>query len=211
MRTKDEKLAHKYNIPYVETISVQGIGAFLRTVPVYEEIAELIKKHSSKAMVMNFANPAGPLVTYLHKKGIKNAIGICNNPMAYTSSIADIFRVSESSVSMDWKGLNHFAVADKIYINGENVLPSIVKKVRLGEYHLPFSYQLLEDVELGMSSYFQWYFHSDKKMQELQKQKLSRGEEAKKLEKELLNIYSQSNTIEMPELLKKEEVLNVRK
>lgn len=75
MRIEDEKLAHKYRIPHVETVSVPGLGAFLRTVPVYDEVADLIKEYAPDARIMNFANPAGPLTTYLHRIGLTNAMG----------------------------------------------------------------------------------------------------------------------------------------
>jgi hypothetical protein len=45
-------------------------------------------------------------------------------------------------------------------------------------------------------------------MEELLEKEKSRGEEVKELEKELLEIYSKPETIEMPELLKKEAGLS---
>jgi 6-phospho-beta-glucosidase len=203
MRIEDEKLAHKYHIPYVETVSVPGLGAFLRTVPVYNEIASLIKEYAPNARIMNFANPAGPLTTYLHRIGLTNTVGVCNVPVSYVSSVAEIFDVPEESVSMSWKGLNHFAAADEVLIDGKNVLPELAEKASLGEYYFPFSFQVLEDTKLGLSPYFQWYLHSDERMEELLEKEKSRGEEVKELEKELLEIYSKPETIEMPELLKK--------
>lgn len=203
MRIEDEKLAHKYRIPYVETVSVPGLGAFLRTVPVYDEIADLIKEHASDARIMNFANPAGPLTTYLHRIGLTNTVGVCNVPVSYVSSVAEIFDVPEESVSMNWKGVNHFAAADEVLIDGKDVLPELAEKAALGEYYFPFSLQVLKDTRLGLSPYFQWYLHSDERIEELLDKEKSRGEEVKELEKELLNIYSQPETIEMPELLKK--------
>lgn len=99
--------------------------------------------------------------------------------------------------------MNHFATAGEVLIDGKDVLPELAEKAALGECYFPFSLQVLKDTRLGLSPYFQWYLQSDERMEELLDKEKSRGQEVRELEKDLLNIYSQPETIEMPELLKK--------
>lgn len=202
MRMKDEEIARKYSIPYVETLTVPGLGAFLRTVPVYNEIADLIKEYSPNAKIMNFANPAGPLTAYLHKIGLTNAVGVCNIPVGNIARIAEAFNVAEDDVSMNWKGLNHFAVADRVIIKGNDVTTELINKLINGDIELPFSSQLLADINLLISPYYQYYFHSDERLEELLNNDKTRGQEVKGIEDELLSIYADPQTVEMPELLK---------
>ena len=41
MRIEDEAIALRHQLPFVETVTVPGLGAFLRSVPIYETIADL--------------------------------------------------------------------------------------------------------------------------------------------------------------------------
>ncbi len=202
MRIKDEQIAKKYDIPFVETLTVPGLGAFLRTVPVYDEIADLVKKHSPNARIMNFANPAGPLTAYLHRVGLSNAVGVCNIPKGNIANIAKLFNVNEEEVSMNWKGLNHFAVADEIIVNEKNVTAEVINGLIDGEMESPFTARLLEDLKLLISPYYQYYFHSDDLIDKLLKKDKTRGQEVKQIEEELLSVYVNPTTVAMPELLK---------
>lgn len=202
MRIKDEKIAKKYRLPFVETMTVPGLAAFLRTVPVYDEIAKLIKEHSPEARIMNFANPAGPLTAYLHDLGITQTVGVCNIPKGNIANIAELFDATEEDVSMNWKGLNHFAVADKVIVKGKDVTKDLMNKMINGKMETPFSTMLLKDLDLLISPYYQYYFHSNEVLGQLLEKEKTRGEEVKEIENSLLSIYDNPDTVVMPELLK---------
>lgn len=202
MRTVDEELARKYQIPFVETVSIPGLGAFLRSVPVYDEIAELIQEHAPEAMVMNFSNPAGALTAYLHAKGITQAVGVCNSPIGFASTIAELLGVPSESVWMNWKGLNHLTVVDQLLVDGKDVMAKVIERAPEWSGGFPFSRHVIEDTGVGLSSYFQYYFHSGRRMRELLERVVSRGQEVIDLEKKLLAEYARPDTIAIPDLLK---------
>lgn len=202
MRMVDEQLAHKYRIPYVETVSIPGLGAFLRSVPVYNKIAQLIKEHAPEAFVMNFSNPAGPLTEYLHSIGITRAVGVCNGPIGFATQIAEQFGVSEESVWMNLKGLNHLWVIDELLVNGKNVTAEVIENTSEFSHGFPFSRNVINDTGLGLSSYFQYYFHGGKCIQELLSRKTTRGQEVTALEEKLLAEYADPDTVAIPDLLK---------
>ncbi|MFD1675925.1 hypothetical protein [Alicyclobacillus fodiniaquatilis] len=202
MRTLDEELARKYHIPFVETVSIPGLGAFLRSVPVYDEIADLIKDHAPNAMVMNFSNPAGALTAYLHAKGITQAVGVCNSPIGFASTVAELLNVPSESVWMNWKGLNHLTVVDQLLVDGKDVMTEVIEKASEWSSGFPFSRSVIDDTGLGLSSYFQYYFHSGRRMRELLEKTVSRGQEVIDLERKLLTEYARQNTVSIPDLLK---------
>jgi 6-phospho-beta-glucosidase len=201
MRTVDEELARKHHIPFVETVSIPGLGAFLRSIPVYDEIVELIRNHAPNATVMNFANPAGVLTAYLHAKGISQTVGVCNSPIGFVSTVADLLGIEGESIWMNWKGLNHLTVVDQLLVNGENVISEVIRKAPEWSPGFPFSRHVLDDTGLGLSTYFQYYFHSGKIMKKLLADKSSRGQEVILLEKELLAKYAHPDTVSIPDLL----------
>lgn len=202
-RISDEKIGLKYRIPFVETVSVCGLGTFLRSIKIYEEIADLIHRYAPNAHVMNFANPAGPLTEYLHRLGISNAVGVCNVPVILSKHLSSLYEIPESDFFMQTRGLNHLTVTDAIYIDGKNIIPDVLNRVVPEKFPFPFTENVLHAFPAIFNPYLQYYWHGEKLMAQLLSEPKTRGEEVLEIEQSLLDLYQEESVIEVPDLLKK--------
>ncbi len=201
-RISDEKIGLKYRIPFVETVSVCGLGTFLRSISIYEEIADLILRYAPHSRVMNFANPAGPLTEYLLRLGVPNAVGVCNVPIILAKHLSSLFDVPETAFYMKTRGLNHLTVTDAVYLDGKNVLNDALNRFVPLKFPVPFSENVIHAFPAIFNPYLQYYWHAEKIMQELLTAPKTRGEEVLDIEHELLQLYGDLTLNEVPDLLK---------
>jgi 6-phospho-beta-glucosidase len=203
MRIADEGLALRHHIPFVETVSVPGLGAFLRSVPVYDRVAELVRRRAPGAWVINFTNPAGVMTQYLRALGI-DAVGVCNSPLFFVQAAAGILQADPDRLFMDWKGLNHLTVVSNMSVGGQpaNRLPDVLAKLEPWSHAAPFSAEVLSDLGLGLNTYWQYYFHGGRRLRELESRTESRGQQVLALERQLLDLYARPETDTVPDLLK---------
>lgn len=201
-RINDEKIGLKYRIPFVETVSVCGLGTFLRSISIYEEIAGLIKQYAPHARVMNFANPAGPLTEYLLRLGISNAVGVCNVPIILAKHLSTLYKAPESAFYMQTRGLNHLTVTDAVYLDGHNVLPDALDRFVPNKFPVPFTENVIHAFPAIFNPYFQYYWHAEKILAKLLQEPQTRGEEVLDIEHALLSLYGNPKITEVPDLLK---------
>ncbi len=202
MRIEDEAIALRHAVPFVETVTVPGLGAFLRSVPIYETLADLIRRRAPTAQVMNFTNPAGAMTQFLQALDV-NAVGVCNSPLFFIKAAAEVLGVDAGDVVMDWKGLNHLTFVSTITAGSSatNRLPEVLGQARPWSSGFPFSEGVLKDLDLGINGYLQYYFHARRRLRELQDRKASRGQQVLALEQELMSLYARPDVDTVPELL----------
>lgn len=200
-RIEDEKLGRKYKLPFTETVSVCGFATYLRTYPEIVKLADQIKKYSPNAWVLNFTNPAGMLSETFYRLGIKNVIGVCNVSEKLKDFIAEKLQVARTDIFMNWRGLNHMTFVDKVYVHGKDLFGDILYNYDFGEQKLPFSKELVLDLNLLPNQYLQYYYLKDRIVENLLKQEKNRSEIVLDIEKELLEIFTTAS--EIPDQLKK--------
>lgn len=200
-RIQDDLLGKKYKIPFVETISICGFAAFLRTYYEFEKISKIIRDKAPDAWVMNFTNPSGQLTETLYRLGIKKVVGVCNAWITMKKTISKITALEESRFFMNWKGLNHLTFIDAIYYKGKNILPDVLNKVCDNHPGFPAGVQLARELNVIPNGYLQYYYNRKKIVDKLQKQDKVRAQIVKEIDTDLLDIYKNANSI--PKELKK--------
>ena len=200
-RINDDKIGLKHKIPFVETVSVCGLASFLRTYYQMEIIAELVKKHSPDAWIMNFSNPSGALTEALYKLGCNKVVGICNAAMGMLSTIAKELDADASDIFMNWRGINHLTFVDRIMYKGENIYDSIVEKAdgNIGDFPKSF----IQSIGYIPNSYIKYIYLKEKMIEELQNSSKTRAEEVYEVNAGLLKLYKDETLDRLPEDLKK--------
>ncbi|MDR0426724.1 MAG: 6-phospho-beta-glucosidase [Clostridiales bacterium] len=193
MRVLDEKIPLKYNLIGQETCGIGGFMKAYRTIPVLFAIADEIKKHAPDAYLINFTNPSGLVAQALNAKEIKS-VGLCNCPFAMRRSVLSALCLADAQI--DYVGLNHFAWITAIRHNGKDYLEEAIKSGIHSEAmkNIPangFSAELLQTVGGIPSTYMEYYYYPQKKLETLLKEPLSRGEVCQKLEETLLKQYQE--------------------
>lgn len=197
-RIQDDKIGMAYKIPFVETVSVCGLASFLRTYYQMEIIAKLVKEHAPKAWVMNFSNPSGALTEALHQLGCEKVIGVCNGATGLLRDIAKILDAQPNQLFINWRGLNHLTVVDRIIYKGEDVFEKVIRP--LGEDYT-FSYELMKSLGFIPNHYLQYNYFKEDMVRTLQEAKHTRAEEVQKLNAQIFELYKDKTLDTLPDKL----------
>lgn len=114
-----------------DTVGPGGLVRALRTIPMYVEIAEAIKKYAPKAWVINYTNPMTLCTRTLYKvfPEIK-AFGCCHEVFgtqkvlaAALKEVKGIEGVQREEINVNVLGINHFTWLDKASYKGMDLMP----------------------------------------------------------------------------------------
>jgi len=202
-RILDEKIPLEYGMIGQETCGIGGFFKALRTIPVLFEIADTIKELSPDAYMINFTNPSGIIAEALKYKDIKS-IGLCNCPYAMERSVKDAMGLPDAEI--EYVGLNHLSWITAIRHGGKDYIQEALNSgiQSRAMKNIPangFSPEVLTTVGAIPSTYLEYYYFRQEKLEKLKSETLSRGEVCLKLEEELLKKYQDPNlNVKPPEL-----------
>ncbi len=117
--------------PVGDTTGPGGILRAIRTIPMYQDIAESIKKYSPNAWVINYTNPMSLCVKTLYEvyPEIK-AIGCCHEVFGTQHLLAnmceEVFgkeKIKREEIEVSVLGINHFTWLNSAKYNGEDLFP----------------------------------------------------------------------------------------
>ncbi|MBD0382672.1 6-phospho-beta-glucosidase [Paenibacillus sedimenti] len=203
-RVLDETIPLKYNLIGQETCGIGGFFKAMRTIPVMLHIAQRMKELCPDAWLINFSNPAGIITeALLNHSGVK-MLGLCNVPFNMFKSIRETLQAEHASFT--YVGLNHLSWITAIEQDGKDYLKTALEMGLNSEAmkNIPssgFSKELVQMAGAIPSSYLEYYYFKDKKLNLLKESELTRGEKCMQIEEELLNIYSDSQLHTKPDLL----------
>lgn len=203
-RILDEKIPLKYNLIGQETCGIGGFFKAMRTIPVMLGIAQRMKELCPDAWLINFSNPAGILTEALLNHSEINMLGLCNVPFNMFKSIRETLQLDHPEIT--YLGLNHLSWITAIEQDGQDYLKQALEMGLNSEAmkNIPssgFSRELIQMVGAIPSSYLEYYYFKNKKLDLLRSSELSRGEKCVQIEEELLQIYSDAALHTKPELL----------
>lgn len=203
-RILDEKIPLKYNLIGQETCGIGGFFKALRTIPQILHIAERMNVLCPNAFLINFSNPSGIITqAILNHTNIK-MIGLCNVPYNMFKSIKETLKLDKADI--EYVGLNHLSWITSIKSDDKDYLKVALEMGLNSEAmkNIPssgFSKELIQLVGAIPSSYMEYYYFKDKKLNLLKESELTRGEKCMLIEEELLAIYSEPDRSAVPELL----------
>lgn len=213
-RIKDERIPFYYGVLGQETNGAGGIFKALRTIPVILDIVEDMKELCPNAWLINFTNPSGMVTEAIVRYGKwEKVIGLCNIPVISTKEEPELINQTLDNLVYQFAGLNHFhwhKVFDK---DGNNMTNEILIKMNEEGAGTPknifsvpfFSEQLdvMDSIPCGYHRYF--YRHEEMLAHGLEEFHSvgTRGEQVKKTESELFELYKNPNLKEKPEQLSK--------
>lgn len=208
-RHEDILLGHRHGIIGQETVGVGGFAKALRTIPFIQKIIDTMHMVCPDAWLINFTNPVSIITEYLSRytKGIK-WVGLCNFPVNITKSIAKELNSSDSQISFDYYGLNHFSWINNIKLNGENVTQKVISRTKEMKRmkNIPaeqFSPELLDDLQMIPNYYLLYYYNTIEVLAKKLKAGKTRAEEVMEVEEELLKQYSNVELCTKPASLEK--------
>ncbi len=205
-RVLDEKIPLKYNLIGQETNGIGGFFKGLRTIPVILEITKKMEKLCPDAWLINFSNPAGMITDAVLNHSKIKMLGLCNVPLNMIDSLKK--RLGLQSAQVEYVGLNHLSWVTSIVSDGKDYLQTAIKEGINSEAmkNIPasgFTPELIKTVGAIPSSYLEYYYYKDHKLENAKNAEKCRGEVCMGIEENLLEIYSDSEVHVKPELLGK--------
>jgi 6-phospho-beta-glucosidase len=205
-RIVDEKIPLKYDLIGQETCGIGGFFKAMRTVPVMMEIARRMEALCPEAWLINFSNPAGIVTHALLNHSNIRAMGLCNVPINMIDSVRKKMELPKAEV--EYFGLNHLTYITAIRDGGKDFLQEAIRSGVTSDAmkNIPatgFPPEVVEAVGAIPSSYLEYYYFPDEKLQKVKEAEKTRGEVCVGIEEELLEMYRNAELHEKPALLSK--------
>lgn len=206
-RIKDEKIPLQFDLLGQETTGAGGFANGLRTVPKVVEIAKTVESVAPDCWFLNFTNPSGMVTQAIMDNTNLKTMGLCNEPINMLDVVSELLDGKE--YDYEFIGLNHLCWITAISVGGLDVIDEFYKGGFDSTANLKNIPEAKYDKELlratgGLpTGYLKYFYFKDKQLQKQKEEELSRGEVCKQIEKELLDIYSDTSVTEKPEQLSK--------
>ena len=201
-RIKDERIPFSYGMLGQETNGAGGMFKALRTIPVILSIVEDMKELCPDAWLINFTNPSGMVTEAVMKYGKwEKVIGLCNVPVGAMLKEPQMIGKTLDDLTYSFAGINHFhwhRVKDE---NGNDVTKQIINAMfdpnvddgtPANIFDVKFFKEQLLQMNLIPCGYHRYYYRE----QEMLAHGLeeyngigTRGQQVKKIEHELFELY----------------------
>lgn len=204
-RHLDESIPKKYDLIGQETTGIGGFFKAQRTIPVIKHICDRIEAICPDAWLINFTNPSGIITEFvLNNTNVKN-IGLCNVPI---DMIDDVKEITGDDSKITYVGLNHLSWITSIKKDGKELLPGLIEsgfspKVMANIKDDGFSMDCLKTIQAIPSSYLQYYYCREAKLQHQRESDKTRAQVCMDIEEQLLEIYQNKEIVTKPALLDK--------
>ena len=218
-RIKDERIPLSYGMLGQETNGAGGMFKALRTIPVILDIVEDMKELCPDAWLINFTNPSGMVTEAVMRYGKwDRVIGLCNVPVGAMMKEPKMINKSLGELRYKFAGLNHFhwhkifdnttdnditqKVIDAIY--NPNVDDGTPKNI----FNVKFFKEQLQQMNMIPCGYHRYYYRQEEMLahalEEYHDENVgTRGQQVKKTETELFELYKDPNLNYKPEQLTK--------
>ena len=204
-RYLDESIPKKYNLIGQETSGIGGMFKALRTIPVIKHICDRIEAICPDAWLINFTNPSGIITEFvLNNTNVKN-IGLCNVPI---DMLDDIKETTGPDVDITYVGLNHLSWVTSIKKDGKELITDMINqgykaKVMANIQDDGIGLDCLKAVNAIPSSYLQYYYCREAKLQHQRDDEKTRAQVCMEIEEQLLKMYQDEELCVKPALLDK--------
>ncbi len=204
-RYLDESIPKKYNLIGQETTGIGGMFKALRTIPVIKHICDRIEAICPNAWLINFTNPSGIITEFvLNNTNVKN-IGLCNVPI---DMLDDIKETTGPNVDITYVGLNHLSWVTSIKQDGKELITDMINqgykaKVMANIQDDGIGLDCLKAVNAIPSSYLQYYYCREAKLQHQRDDEKTRAQVCMEIEEQLLEMYQDEKLCVKPALLDK--------
>ncbi|MCQ2484394.1 MAG: 6-phospho-beta-glucosidase [Clostridia bacterium] len=204
-RHLDESIPKKYDLIGQETTGIGGMFKALRTIPVIKHICDRIEAICPDAWLINFTNPSGIITEFvLNHTNVKN-IGLCNVPI---DMLDDVKEITGDDVDITYVGLNHLSWITSIKKDGKDILGDLIEsgfspKVMANIKDDGFDLDCLRAVHGIPSSYLQYYYCRQAKLDHQKADEKTRAQVCMEIEEQLLEMYKDETICTKPALLDK--------
>lgn len=212
-RIRDERIPLRYNVIGQETTGPGGFAKALRTVPVILDVCRDIEALCPDAWLINFTNPTGILSEAIFKYTKVRNIGLCNVPIGMQMAAARFLDVDSGRVQIDFAGLNHLVYGLRVCLDGQDVTGRIIDALAGGGgmtmkniADLGWEPEFIRSLGMIPCPYHRYYYQTDRMLaEEMEAARTAgtRGEQVRRTEAELFELYRDPDLAVKPPQLEK--------
>jgi len=183
-----------------ETFGPGGMSNALRTIPVVLDYCRIIEKTAPDALILNLTNPNSYIQYAATRFSKVKIVGVCDSPVGIAEGIAAMLDIPYNELWVEYVGMHHFGWVMKAVWRGADMMPEIVKKLKEIP-GLPVDPEIARAIGGIPTSYFKYYYHSNRVFEKQHAQNTVKAEQLKELESQILSDYSEADGV--PESLNK--------
>jgi len=187
-RAYDERFPQQFGILGEETFGPGGMSNAMRTIPVILEYCKVIEEVAPQAVVLNLTNPNSYIQYAASRYSKVHMVGVCDSPVGIGEGIAAMLDVPYEELWVEYAGMHHFGWVMKVFWRGVDLMPEILKKLDQVP-GLPVDAEIAKAVGGIPTSYFKYYYHSNRVLEKQRSQNHVRAEQLLELENKLLSDY----------------------
>jgi alpha-galactosidase len=126
---KDFEVASKYGLRFTvgDTLGVAGISRALRTVPALVQVAQACGQWAPGAVLLNYTNPMGMLVSAVGRAVGFPTVGLCHSAEYTLRTLASYLEVPADEVTWHSAGINHLAWVLSLEHQGQDLYPALAQ------------------------------------------------------------------------------------
>ncbi len=127
----DFEIPKKYGVKQTiaDTLGIGGIFRALRTIPVFQDIANDMEEVCKDAWLLNYVNPMGMITGYMQRYTKVKTIGLCHSVQVCAEHLLRDLEIEGEGVKTKIAGINHMGwlteIQDK---DGNDLYPEIRKR-----------------------------------------------------------------------------------
>lgn len=126
---KDFEVTSKYGLRFTvgDTLGVAGIARALRTIPALVEVAQACQQWAPDAVLLNYTNPMGMLVSAVGRAVGFPTVGLCHSADYTLRTLASYLEVPVEEVMWQSAGINHLAWILSLSHRGHDLYPALAR------------------------------------------------------------------------------------
>jgi 6-phospho-beta-glucosidase len=187
-RAYDERFPQQFGIMGEETFGPGGMSNALRTIPVVLDYCRMIEEVCPQALVLNLTNPNSYIQYAATRYSKVNMVGVCDSPIGIAEGIAAMLNAPLNELWVEYVGMHHFGWVMKVFWNGRDMMPEILKQLE-SVPSLPVDAEIARAVGGIPTTYFRFYYHSNRVFEKQKTQEKVRAEQLLELEAQVLRDY----------------------
>jgi alpha-galactosidase len=134
----DFEIPRKYGLKQTiaDSMGIGGIFRGLRTIPFVIDLADDMREHCPRALLMNYTNPMGMLVEALYTARPEvRCVGLCHSVPYTVRDIASYIGVPHEEIVFECAGINHIAWMTRLEVDGEDAYPRLFEAMEEPEIY----------------------------------------------------------------------------
>ena len=198
-RAYDESFPQSFDLPGEETFGPGGMNNALRTIPVILQHCRIIEHVAPEALLINLTNPSSFVQYAVTRYTHVQAVGVCDSPVWLAHSLASLLGAPPGEIWAGYVGMHHFGWVTEVRWRGRDVMHELLARLE-GLSGLPVDTDFVRAIGAIPTSYFKYYYHSNRVLGKQRGQK-TRAEQLIEMEERILSDYEVAGLDDVPDSL----------